>query len=113
MDTGCDYSPMQPVALDDPVPSDSTLAVIQPQFCQAPPHQIESEVRRALIARPELNFKWLVVRRLSNGVLLEGVLEADVSAPDVDQLAREVAGVECVVNRLMVHTLAGPARRRR
>jgi hypothetical protein len=113
LDGGCDLTSLQPVALDDPVPSDSTVAVIEPQFCQTPPHQVESEVRRALIARPELHFKSLVVRRLRNGVCLEGVLEADVSAPDVDELAREVAGVECVINRLLVHKLAAPPRRRR
>jgi hypothetical protein len=104
---------MQSVALDDPVPSDSTLAVIEPQFCKAPPHLVESEVRRALVARPELHFKSLVVRRVNNGVCLEGVLEADDSAPDVDELAREVAGVECVLNRLLVHKLHSPVRRRR
>jgi len=108
-----DFLPMQSVALDDPVPSDSTVAVIEPQFCQDPPHLIESEVRRALVARPELHFKSLVVRRLRNGVCLEGVLEADDSAPDVDELAREVAGVECVLNRLLIHKLETPNRRRR
>jgi hypothetical protein len=107
----CDYPSNQPVALDDPVPSESTVAVIAPQFCQDPPHLVESEVRRALTSRPELHFKSLVVRRLRNGVCLEGVLEADDSAPDVDELAREVAGVECVINRLLVNRLAAPSLR--
>lgn len=102
----------QPVALDDPVPSDSQLAVFEPQFGRTPPHQIEGEVRRALISQPGLHFKSLVVRRLSNGVCLEGVLEAGDAAPDVNELAREVAGVECVINRLLVQK-AGPAPRRR
>jgi hypothetical protein len=113
MDGECDVPSMQSVALDDPVPSDSTIAVIEPQYCQEPPHQVESDVRRALVARPELHFKSLVVRRLRNGVCLEGVLEADDSAPDVDQLAREVAGVECVMNRLLVQKQPAPMRRRR
>ena len=90
------------VALDDPVPSDSVVAVIEPHFCADPPHKIESEVRRTLIAQPDLHFKVLVVRRVPNGVCLEGVLDADNGAPGVDQVARQVAGVQRVINRLMV-----------
>ena len=105
--------PSQPVALDDPVPSDSQLAVFEPQFGRTPPHQIEGEVRRALVAQPALHFKSLVVRRLPNGVCLEGVVEAGAAAPDVDELAREVAGVECVINRLLIHRASKPVRPRR
>jgi len=90
------------VALDDPVPSDSTIAVIEPRFCGETPHRIESEVRRALLGHPDLHFKVLVVRRVQNGVYLEGVLDAEVSAPDVSDLASQVPGVECVINRLLV-----------
>ena len=87
------------------------VAVIEPQFCVVPPHQTESEVRRALISHPDLHFKVLVVRRVPHGVCLEGVLDADDSAPDVDAIARQVAGVERVLNRLLVRELPKPARR--
>ncbi|MFO1096170.1 MAG: BON domain-containing protein [Planctomycetaceae bacterium] len=90
------------MALDDPVPSDSTVAVIEPQFLGDTPHRIESAVRRVLLAHPDLHFKVLVVRRVQNGVYLEGVLDADEGAPDVSDLASQIPGVECVINRLLV-----------
>lgn len=112
-DAGCDLSMSRSVALDDPVPSDSTIAVIEPHFCCSPPHQIETEVRRVLLSQPELHFKVLVVRRVKNGVCLEGVLDADEGAPDVDRLAGQVPGVECVINRLLVRREVAAPRRRR
>lgn len=112
-DAGCDLSVSRSVALDDPVPSDSTIAVIEPQYCCSPPHQIEAEVRRVLLSQPELHFKVLVVRRVPNGVCLEGVLDADAGAPDVGQLAEQVPGVERVINRLLVRRPLAGARRPR
>ena len=110
VDEGCD-SQSRSVALDDPVPSDSVLAVIEPQFCSEEPHRIESEVRRALVAHPELHFKVLVVRRVKDGVCLEGVLDADDDAPDVSRLAGQVEGVGFVINRLLVRTPQHPVRK--
>lgn len=97
-------APMQTCALDDPVPSDSTVAVVEPRFCQTPPHYVESEVRRMLTSQSDLHFSSLVVRRVHDGVCLEGVLETDDDAPDVNSLARRVAGVDHVINRLLVHS---------
>lgn len=113
VDVGCDVSQSRSVALDDPVPSDSVLAVIEPQYCTDEPHRIESEVRRALMAQPDLHFKVLVVRRVKNGVFLEGVVDADDGAPDITQLAGQVAGVGFVINRLMVRTPQLTVRKRR
>ena len=113
MDVGCDTLESRSVALDDPVPSDSVVAVIEPHCCADPPHMIESEVRRALISNPRLHFKVLVVRRVPNGVCLEGVLDVDDTAPDVDEIARHVAGVELVINRLLVRESARRGRRAR
>ena len=101
-EVGCDTSQSRSMALDDPVPSDSTVAAIDPRFRGEAPHQIESAVRRALLGHPDLHFKVLVVRRLQNGVYLEGVLDADEGAPDVSDLASQIPGVECVINRLLV-----------
>lgn len=66
------------------------------------PHLIEREVRRSLLARPNLRFTSLVVRRIDNGVCLEGVVETDGERCDVDRLATQVAGVDDVLNRLVV-----------
>lgn len=101
------------VALDDPVPADSAVAVVSPDYCTTPPHFVESEVRRTLLAEPEFNFGSLVVRRVPNGVCLEGVLETDTNAPDVCGLARQVLGVERVINHLLVRSRRALPRKRR
>lgn len=66
------------------------------------PHLIEREVRRSLLGRPNLRFSSLVVRRIDNGVCLEGVVETEADRADVDRLAVEVAGVNDVLNRLVL-----------
>jgi hypothetical protein len=43
----------------------------------------------------------LVIRRIPNGVCLEGVLESD-AAQDVCTLARSIAGVDEVLNHLVI-----------
>lgn len=66
------------------------------------PHRIEREVQHYLLSEPQLKFASLVVRRIRGGVCLEGVIEADDSCPDVCRLARQVAGVEQVLNHLVI-----------
>lgn len=67
------------------------------------PHQVEQDVQRALLAQPSLRFSSLVVRRIDNGVCLQGVLEAgDEASPDVCHIARGVSGVRNVLNRLVI-----------
>ena len=66
------------------------------------PHRIEEDVQRELLGHAGLKFSSLVVRRIRNGVCLEGVLEADDDAPDVGTLAQTVVGVEEVLNHLVV-----------
>ena len=68
-------------------------------------HQVEQAVQRELLSHPQLHFKTLVVRRTQNGVCLEGYLEADENCPDVSGIAQTVAGVDEVINRLMVKRL--------
>ena len=72
-----------------------------------PPHQVEQEVRSALLAQPNLHFSSLVVRRIEGGVCLQGTLQTDSEAPDVSSIAQRVAGVNCVLN----HLLIAPGRR--
>ncbi|MSR57256.1 MAG: BON domain-containing protein [Planctomycetaceae bacterium] len=66
------------------------------------PHRIEQDVRRVLLSQPSLHFSSLVVRRIDDGVCLQGVLEADDEAPDVCGIAQRVEGVRQVLNRLLI-----------
>ena len=66
------------------------------------PHQLELDVRNQLMAEPSLNFTSLVVRRVRDGLCLEGVLEAD-DADDASTLVRRVCGATPVLNHLVVH----------
>lgn len=66
------------------------------------PHQIEQDVRRILLSQPSLRFSSLVVRRIADGVCLQGILETDDGSPDVCTVAQRVAGVNCVLNHLLI-----------
>lgn len=69
------------------------------------PHEVEQEVLRCLLSRTDVRFSSLTVRRFAGGVCLEGVVEVDDDGPDItdiDSLARRAAGVEQVLNRLVV-----------
>jgi hypothetical protein len=65
------------------------------------PHRLEQAVQRYLLSHPKLRFSTLVIRRIPNGVCLQGVLEDSVDL-DVCNLARSVAGVNEVLNHLVV-----------
>lgn len=92
------------VAFDDPVPSDSVIlgdTVLTPG--SARPHSVERQVQRKLLSQTHLQFSSLVVRRLPDGVCIEGVLDSTDGA-DVSSLALQVAGVQRVVNRLLIRS---------
>ena len=65
------------------------------------PHRLEKAVQRRLLSETKLRFSSLVIRRIPNGVCLEGVLETNANL-DVCGLARSVAGVNEVLNHLVV-----------
>lgn len=69
---------------------------------QVPAHQVEQEVRRALLSQPNLHFSSLVVRRIPDGVCLQGILQVDAESSDVCSIAQRVSGVNCVLNHLLV-----------
>jgi hypothetical protein len=75
---------------------------LDPTEIDGSPHVIERQVCRVLTSQPGLSFSGLVVRRLGNGVCLSGVVETSDDGTDVCGLARQVAGVDEVVNRLLV-----------
>ncbi len=74
----------------------------------ADPHRVEMDVRQRLLQAPNLHFCSLVIRRVRNGVCLEGVLETDEECPDVCGLVRQVTGVEEVLNHLVIRNLRWP-----
>lgn len=76
--------------------ADSAIGLLEP------PHQLESAVRRELLQNDRLRFSTLVVRRLRNGVCLEGVVEMDENGPDLAKLVMSIDGVDRVDNRLVV-----------
>src|SRR5258708_62823 len=69
---------------------------------QVSPHQVEQEVRSALLAQPNLHFSSLVVRRIAGGVCLQGILQTDAGSLDVSRIAQQVAGVDNVLNHLLI-----------
>ncbi len=64
-------------------------------------HLVESGVRRRLLADPAFSVSSLVVRRIPNGVCLEGVVHVHDDQADVDSVARQVLGVKEVQNHLL------------
>ncbi|MEZ6064374.1 MAG: BON domain-containing protein [Planctomycetaceae bacterium] len=98
-------SPQVGLSFDDPVPSDPFLFLdtsIGNDTDVALPslHSTEREVLRCLLAEPGLKFASLTVRRLPDGICLEGTLEAS-DGTCVEEVARQVAGVSKVLNRLV------------
>jgi hypothetical protein len=65
-------------------------------------HDYEREIQRRLMAAPGLHFSSLVVRRLDNGVCIQGVLETSGPHLDVARLVRETSGVDNVIDQIVV-----------
>ncbi len=87
---------------DTELPGDTVLLkkpAPEPEPCD--PHSIECDVQRRLLSEPGFNFKSLVVRRVGDGVCLQGILEAEPGA-DVSSVAKQVRGVDRVLNRLLM-----------
>ena len=94
-------------AIHDPVPADSQVGVCGEAKEQ--PHGLETQVRHSLLQDPRLNFSSLVVRRVpAGGVCLSGILETDGTRADVAAAVNQVAGVECLMNHLLVRTVEQP-----
>lgn|GEM_PF-1531004 len=66
------------------------------------PHCLEQEVLRHLCSQPGLKFSSLVVHRIPAGVCLEGSLQSTCGCDDISRLALQVAGVNDVLNRLLL-----------
>lgn len=65
-------------------------------------HELETDVRRAFDAADGMDIGSLVVRRIPNGICLEGVIRVSSDDFDVCKIVREIDGVGEVVNNLVV-----------
>lgn len=70
-------------------------------------HSFEARICHDLMARPELEFSSLVVHRTPDGVCLEGVVSTTAEDVDVCRMVREVAGVNAVLNHLVMRPQTG------
>jgi hypothetical protein len=70
-------------------------------------HSYEARIRHDLMAVPELEFSSLVVHRIPDGICLEGVVSTTSDDVDVCQRVREVAGVNAVLNHLVMRPQTG------
>lgn len=75
------------------------------------PHQVEQDVQRALLAHPQFKFRSLVVRRTEDGVCLQGFMEEPEDSSEVCTVAQRVAGVQTVLNRLVMSPPSAPPRK--
>lgn len=66
-----------------------------------PLHPVEYEVLRKLQAHPQLKIASLVIRRIPDGICLQGVIESDPEHINFQQLLGQIDGVEQVVNQLV------------
>jgi len=69
----------------------------------AAPHGLEQEVHARLSQHPDLVVKSLVVRRIPNGVCLEGRVEVPDDNYDLFQLIRDIPGLDEMVNHLVIN----------
>lgn len=66
------------------------------------PHSLECEIKHALAVDTDVNLSSFVVHRTKNGVCLEGVLEFDGECPDICKRIQAIAGVDEIINHLLV-----------
>ncbi len=92
-------SPTEILPGESSLPETQVLEQSRTQQCGC--HQVEEEVRRQLLSDPNLHFSDLVIRRLPDGVCLEGFLDVNCDSGHISDLAQRVAGVETVLNRLI------------
>ncbi len=65
-------------------------------------HEFERDIQRRLLETPGLNFSSLVVRRIDDGICVQGVLELSGPHLDLGKVVRDVSGVENVINQVLV-----------
>jgi hypothetical protein len=81
------------------------MPALASMICQSPDestHRLETDVRRALLTEEGLDIASLVVRRLQDGICLEGVIRITGDDVDVCRAVRQLDGVGTVLNHLLV-----------
>ncbi len=78
-----------------------TMPVSDSATADLPPHLLEQHVHRELCRTGGLAYSSVVVRRLPNGVCLEGVVREKSGQFDPSQTALNVPGVREVLNHLV------------
>ncbi|MBX3436829.1 MAG: hypothetical protein KF861_05000 [Planctomycetaceae bacterium] len=96
------FAARTPCAWDDPVPPGSSVDVIAPHRVDVHPYAVETAVRKKLTAQDGVHFLELVVRRVPDGVCLEGVMQTDNECLDIADLVRQCAGIDRVINHLLI-----------
>lgn len=71
------------------------------RISSVPTHALECDVRRELLATPGVRFSGLVVRRVDDGVCLQGVVHFEGDSVDIPAVIREITGVERVLDHLV------------
>ena len=87
-------------AMHDPVPAHSCLGTCGEQTSDG--HSLEVKIQRWLLQHPGLAFASLVVRRIPEGICIEGVLESDEGSPDLCVMLGHLPGVRRVINNIRV-----------
>ena len=77
------------------------IATTTDSTTRSQPHSVESGVRREILSDPGISVASLVVRRIPNGVCLEGVVHLREGKTDVNTVARRVLGVCEVQNHML------------
>ncbi|NQV23960.1 MAG: BON domain-containing protein [Rhodopirellula sp.] len=64
--------------------------------------ELEHVVWQKLMSHPEVRISSLSIYQVEGGICLEGFLESSDGLPDIERLVRGVAGVENILNRLVL-----------
>ena len=71
-------------------------------YSECSDHEYERDIQRRLLETPGLHFSSLIVRRLDNGICVQGVLEMSGPHLDIGKVVRDISGAENVVNQVVV-----------
>ena len=87
--------------LSDATPTDDKVSTLAEPNRPEDPHELECRIQRRLQAHPGLRFTRLTVHQGSQGVCLEGLLEANDDGLDLCELVNEIAGVPALNHVVM------------
>ena len=83
----------------DPERKTSTQRSVKPES----PHSIERRVHHELLNSDSLKFSSVIIHRIQGGVCLEGYLTDDSDSDNACHIAKQVRGVNKVLNHLVIN----------